>query len=623
MRISKSLVLSSLVLLTAAAATVVHPASAVACGGFFCNQPNSPFDPPAVEQVGENVLFAVNPNPPAGSSKIEAHIQIFYQGPAAKFSWVLPVDAVPALDTGSDTIFNKLTSLTTPQFQLTYHDEGMCKQLQYEPTLDAPSAQSARGGAGGSGSVAVNGGVDVAFQGAVGPYDAAVIHSQSSSDLITWLQTNGYYVSDQATTIIDSYVSLNKYFVALRLLNGQSIQSIRPIILRFDAQAPCVPLRLTAIAASDNMRVNLWVLAASRTVPQNYLEITLNMAKLDWVNGGSNYNDLLTKAAVEAGGNAFTAEYAGTARIMDNQLYVANRYNLTALQAATTPPAYLNQLASQGFPRDAALLAFLEQYIPEPADLVASGVSEQSFYNQISSYWASDQANFTAFDPAVATDALDTTILQPLAKTQALFDSFPYMTKLATFISPPDMTTDPIFQFNSDLGDVPVLRQADAYYECGYLMYSHCDAPLRLQLPGNLVVRLAPATQPATTSSTGSASSGAAAVPAGSGSSSIAACYGYPAYGYARGDLDQMPSLAVAYQRADSGPGTIVLNNSSAIAGDVSTHNAAIGGGCGCATGGPGSSAGMAGLTLLAAATLAAARRRRRAARQAAAPSSR
>src|SRR5262249_7017172 len=138
--------------------------------------------------------------------------------------------------------------------------------------------------------------------------------------------------------LIETYVSENKYFVALKLTNGQDTKSIRPIILRFDAQAPCVPLRLTAIAASDDMRVNLWVLAPSRTVPQNYLEITLNMAKLDWLGGGSNYDLLLKQAADEAGGNAFTAEYAGTARIMDGRFYTTGRYNLDLLRQATTPP---------------------------------------------------------------------------------------------------------------------------------------------------------------------------------------------------------------------------------------------------------------------------------------------
>jgi len=351
-----------------------------------------------------------------------------------------------------------------------------------------------------------------------------------------------------------------------------------------------VPLRLTAIAATDDMRVNLWVLAPSRTVPQNYLEITLNWAKLDWLNGAGNYDMLLKQAADEAGGNAFTAEYAGTARIMDNQLSVPGRYNLDALRAATTPPAYLNALAQQNFPRDAALLALLEKYIPEPASLVTMGIDERSFYNQLSYYWSIDQAEFAPFDPLAATAELEATVITPMTQAQALFDGFPYLTRLATFISPIEMNTDPIFIFNPDLGDVPVVRQADAYYECGYMVHSHCDAPLRLQLPGGEVVRLVPA--PSTNP-----------------------CYGYPTAGYARDDLDKMPSLAVAYQRADSGPGSAVLDRTAAITQAIAAHNAALGAGCGCTAAGGGPVAGAGALLLLAAALTTARLRRARARR--------
>src|SRR5262245_41520094 len=98
-----------------------QPSRAHACGGCFCNQPNNPFDPPSVVQTAENVLFAVTPSAEVGSEKLEAHIQIFYSGPADKFSWVLPVDAQPALDAGSDAVFNALDTATKPRFQVAYH----------------------------------------------------------------------------------------------------------------------------------------------------------------------------------------------------------------------------------------------------------------------------------------------------------------------------------------------------------------------------------------------------------------------------------------------------------------------------------------------------------------------
>jgi hypothetical protein len=569
----------------AAVAAAAYPAPARACGGFFCNQPNNPFDPPPVVQSAENVLFAWNPAAEVGSPKLEAHIQIFYSGDAAKFSWVLPVDAAPALDTGSDAVFTSLDAVTKPQFQVAYHDEGTCKQILYPPTFDATRGGTAPGAA--MNGTTTTGSVDVSFRGAVGPYDAAVIHSTDAQALKQWLTDNGYYVSDQGSSIIDTYVSEGKYFVALRLLNGMDVQSIRPIILRFDGAAPCVPLRLTAIAAQSDMRVNLWVLGAQRTVPTNYLEIEVNQAKIDWLGGGSNYEMLLKQAADEAGGNAFTAEYAGTASVMSRQLWYDGRFNLPKLAAATTPPAYLAELAAENVPRDAKLLALLEKYIPEPQTLIDQGVAERTFYNQISSYWTTNMLDFAPFDSAAATDELNTTVVMPLESAQALFDRFSYLTRLATLISPEEMTKDPIFTFNGDLGDVPAVRQADATYECGDMMFDHCTAPVRLTLPDGTTIRFLPN-----------------ALPSGS------VCYGAPA-SYARGDLDLLPSLQAAYQRTDSGPGQLVGDNTPMIDKGISDHNGTTMGGCACSL--PGSRGAGAGAALLVAgAALLFARRRRR-----------
>src|SRR5688500_13846283 len=83
--------------LLGAAALLLLPASpAQACGGFFCNQPDDPFNLP-VAQTAENVLFAMDRDP-SGQFKLEAHVQIFYTGPADKFSWVVPVDSAPTVD---------------------------------------------------------------------------------------------------------------------------------------------------------------------------------------------------------------------------------------------------------------------------------------------------------------------------------------------------------------------------------------------------------------------------------------------------------------------------------------------------------------------------------------------
>ena len=75
----------------------------------------------------------------------------------------------------------------------------------------------------------------------------------------------------------------NKYFVALKLLNGVGVKSIQPIVLTFRGTEACVPLRLTAIAANPDMPVLVWVLSDKRVAPRGYYEIQIDEARIDWL----------------------------------------------------------------------------------------------------------------------------------------------------------------------------------------------------------------------------------------------------------------------------------------------------------------------------------------------------
>src|SRR5438128_8745707 len=88
-----------------------------ACGGLFCDgRPPNPFSPLPVAQNGENVVFAIDKDPAGGATRLTAHIQILYTGDAAKFSWIVPVDAAPTVDVGTDQLFTSLLGATQPRF---------------------------------------------------------------------------------------------------------------------------------------------------------------------------------------------------------------------------------------------------------------------------------------------------------------------------------------------------------------------------------------------------------------------------------------------------------------------------------------------------------------------------
>jgi hypothetical protein len=576
------------------AAVLVPVRQAQACGGFFCDQPQNqnPFTPPPVAQTGENVLFAMQKDA-AGVTHLEAHVQIFYTGPADRFSWVVPVDNKPELDVGTNRLFTVLDPATAPQFDLTWITEGTCKMV---PQPEGGGYGGSAGTGGSTGAPSADAGaappsVEISFRGDVGPYDAAVIRSATPNDskpLKDWLQTNMYYVSEEGGKLIDDYVKEGKYFVAIRLINGHSVNEIQPLVMRFDGDSPCIPLRLTSIAAIDDLRINLWVLADQRVVPQNYLELVVNPARIDWFSGGSNYDDLVKEAANQAGGNAFVTDYVGPASMMNGQIYTGT-YDTNRIALTRTPPDAMNEITMQGYPRDAALLEILRKHIPEPPALANQGISELQFYNQLAQFWASNQKQFAPFDPQALAADMNARLVQPLVKAQALFNRFNKLTRLSTFISPDEMNTDPLFMMNSTLPDVPATRTSTAVLMCGNQTYTACEAPIRLELPDGQKIFFRPRSD------------------AGS------PCYDYyQGYGVDRGNLDQAPALEVAYAREAVGDGAARVNNRMVIEANVSDHNqAALNGidrnwmnppthsGSGCAIGGLGGGDALLGVALV------------------------
>src|SRR5205085_8009423 len=100
------------------------PTSALACGGFFCNQSQP------VNQAAESIIFADN-----GDGTTTAVIQIQYQGPSKSFSWLLPLSSVPKADTdigiASNLALQRLQAATNPNYTLTTRVEGVCRQQDF------------------------------------------------------------------------------------------------------------------------------------------------------------------------------------------------------------------------------------------------------------------------------------------------------------------------------------------------------------------------------------------------------------------------------------------------------------------------------------------------------------
>ena len=454
--------------------------AAWACGGFFCDGP-SPGGPLPIAQAAENVLFVMGHDPASGASTVEAHIQVLYTGPASKFSWIVPVTSVPTVSVGADILFDRIEPPTRPSFNVTYQQEGNCRGVSGVGAGCGSAAGGVSASANGDGTKGDHGQpeVDVLSHGSVGPYDYVVIKSEDGGTLRSWLTDHGYYVSEDAARIIDEYVAGQFSFVAVRLQGGQDVSAIRPIVLRMTAPEACLPLKLTAIASTPDLRINVWVLGDARAVPINYAEIAINQARLDWFNFGRNYDALLKDAANEAKGNAFAVEYAMSARSSTTWFALATNAR-SRLASANTPADFVSALSVLGLQPTGAVLQVLRKQIPIPASIAAMGISESNFYGSINYFWNTYMADFAAFDAAAAATAMDTEVLTPMATYARLFDRDGKLTRLATFISPEEMTTDPLFVTNPGLPDVAPQHIAVAHVLCGDGL-DVCVAPVRLR----------------------------------------------------------------------------------------------------------------------------------------------
>ena len=423
-----------------------------ACGGFFCSQV-------PVDQSGENIVFSVE------GGTVTAHIQIRYVGAAEQFAWILPLPSEPAApEVSTDLLFVNLGFATQPIFQPRWNYDGCQQGRGYDGDVLAGAEDDAASEGDGEGPPSV----EVEFQGAVGPYDAVVLTSDDAQAVQDWLTTNGYDLPPETAQLITPYVESDFHFVALKLQNDRQAGDIVPVKVTFPWDRPCVPLRLTSIAATEDMWVRMWVFSDQRSIPLNYRHVLIDEAKIDWPSYGANYTQVVTDAANEAEGRAFVTEFAGPTSEVRNvwgDLFSTDQYHLDTLALIDDPAAFVNELLAQGFPATPQMQGLLRTHIPMPQALIDQGVSEQEFYNSLS-YWQ-DMGALSGFDfdPVAFAADLETLIVVPLMEAQQMMD-LPYLTRMFTTMSPDEMTEDPMFGVSADLDDVSNVHEADIFVYC-------------------------------------------------------------------------------------------------------------------------------------------------------------
>ena len=445
----------ALAMLVTATALALHPRDAEACGGMFCDGGPQPMP---VDQTGENILFVWQ------GDTIEAHIQIQYTGEAAQFGWVIPLQSVPEFEVGSQPLFDALLAASVPTYGYS--------QTFDDCTLDDPSPPGDNDGASASGTGAAGdggdetggggGGPQVLLTETVGAFEISVLQGGDAQEVFDWLGANGYQQDEAALPILAEYIAEGHLFGAVKLTGGADVDEIHPIVLRFQGSEPCVPLRLTRIAAVDDMAVRSFFLGDARMVPKNYRHVLVNQLKVNWL-APTNYTDVVTLAVDEenADGRAFVTEYAGPSGVV----------NTSGVYQSSWQPAQFEGLAATdvGAELQAQNLLFcdydfgngcqfthslleglLAEYVTVPADVPAA-----EYWGNQSSY---AEVDLSAWNGADFSTKLQQRIIAPGQHAAELVAQHPYLTRMFTTISPAEMTEDPMFQENGMLPDVPNLQ---------------------------------------------------------------------------------------------------------------------------------------------------------------------
>ncbi len=428
------------------AATLAAPSAAEACGGFFCNR-SAP-----VDQTGEHIIFAVD----AEAGTTEAHVLINYAGPSEEFAWIVPTPSLPEVGLSSAAVFNRLDAMLSPQWNLNWSQTGNCNWGDF---MNEADGQPTAGGFDRDDDA--DGGVTVISEQNVGPYDTVILQATDTAVLIDWLQTNGYDLPDEIKPFVEPYVLMggDVHFVAFKLQSDRDAGDVQPVTLTYDGVKPMIPIQLTAVASAPDMGVTAYVLGENRAVPENYLSVEINYARLDWVNRGANYDELVTAAMNEAGGRGFRTEFAGSTEQLDDYFYPEGGYDYDAI-AAATPSDLTDRLQAQGFFGDADIMSLFRRHLPVP-----EGVEEQAFYNCLECY--SDRFDADDFDGTAFADDMWETMIKPLEHAQELVDRLPYITRMYSTLSAEEMTLDPIFSFNPDMDAFSNRHEADAIVDCG------------------------------------------------------------------------------------------------------------------------------------------------------------
>jgi len=274
----------------------VVAAVANACGCFASS------DAP-VDQTGERILFRQD-----GANDWTAFVEVQFgcSQPNQEFAWLIPVqdgfDVDRDVSTAPAGLFDDLEHATAPRFNAApaanLMDPASCSTTSpvdlMTHELDPLGATSSF----------------LLGQAVVGPYEIDLLEGNTEL-LLDWLDDAGYQLPEVAEEPIQHYVDNGFQFLGIKLHPSELTGPVETLVLDCGMTEPTVPLKLTAPAATPDMPITVYVLGNERVSPSGvWKEVAPNMAG---VNDVASYEAALRGKQEQAGGQAWTVEYAAPA----------------------------------------------------------------------------------------------------------------------------------------------------------------------------------------------------------------------------------------------------------------------------------------------------------------------
>lgn len=325
-------------------AAILAGSPAHACGGFFCSSGGGGtvttttgtttltggYGIVPVVQDAERILFRMNDD-----DTITTFVEVNYQQREdVEFAWIIPIPDVISVDEVTTTdamMFNELELATAPAFTFQWQEQvtnynynynygyygysrGGCSTMGCSSSSDAKVAGtwSDTGWSTATETVEEQASVEVLEDAVVGPFAIEVIQATDAVDFSYWLADNAYDLPDEAIEPLQHYIDQGHSFLGVKLAPDVPEGPIDTLVFTCPAEAPTIPLILTAIASADRLGITAYLLGEDPWVPTNW-DLTRDFAPETQPMGGGQ-TDYLARAEAEislSNGQAWVLEHAG------------------------------------------------------------------------------------------------------------------------------------------------------------------------------------------------------------------------------------------------------------------------------------------------------------------------